>query len=250
MRIRILSDLHLEFGPLTLPQVDADVVVLAGDIHKKTHGVRWANDTFSMPVIYVLGNHEFYGDRIDRVLRDCRAAASAHVHVLEGDSVTIDGVRFLGSTLWTDFDLFGAQRRGLAMDECHRAMNDFKLIRVQVEERYPRFSPALAMKAHRRTRQWLTDRLAEGDVRRTVVVTHHAPHRGSLAPEYAHDLLSAAYVSELGDLLGAVPLWIHGHTHTSFDYRVGDTRVMCNPRGYVPTELNDTFAPDCVVEVG
>lgn len=249
MRILVLSDLHLEFGPLPLPTIDADVVVLAGDIHKKTHGVRWANATFSAPVVYVLGNHEFYGDQIQRVLRDCRAAAAPHVHVLERDAVEIGGIRFLGCTLWTDFDLFGVSMRGAAADRCRQVMNDFRIIRIKHGESYPRFSPLHAARIHLESRRWLEREIQSGDPRRTVVVTHHAPHRGSLAPEFEHDLVSAAYVSDLGELVGTTPLWIHGHTHTSFDYAVGGTRVICNPRGYAPGELNESFDARRVVEV-
>jgi len=249
MRIRILSDLHLEFGPFKPPPVDADLVVLAGDIHKGANGVRWANERFSVPVIYVLGNHEFYGKEIHHTLTKCREAAAPHVHVLDRDAVEVGGYRFLGVTLWTDFDLFDEIRRMPVFEACQSGMNDFKVIRYNTNNTYRRFSPPAARALHRRGREWLEQQLAAGDSPRTVVVTHHAPHRGSLAPEFAHDLVSAAYVSDLSALMGSVTLWIHGHTHTSFDYLVDGTRVVCNPRGYAPNDLNPGFDPELVVEV-
>jgi predicted phosphodiesterase len=248
-RIHILSDLHLEFEPLAIPATDADVIVLAGDIGLKAHGVEWANDTFKVPVVYVLGNHEFYGGQIDRVLAKCRATAAPHVHVLEQEAVTIAGLRFLGCTLWTDFALFGEHRHIVGMLDAQRVMTDFQRIRIKKGDRYPKFSPGYSVVLHRAARQWLAAELATADAGHTVVVTHHAPHRGSLAPEFEHDLLSSAYVSDLSPLMGSVPLWIHGHTHTSFDYSVGSTRVICNPRGYAPMQPNDAFDASLVVEI-
>ena len=249
MRIRVLSDLHLEFGAMELAAVDADLVVLAGDIHTKAHGVRWANTAFEVPVLYVLGNHEFYGQRIDRAIRECKAAAAPHVHVLEREEIHVAGVRFLACTLWTDFRLFGDLQQAHAAYLCSQVMNDFRRVHIRIADGYRKFSPVHAARIHRECRQWLRARLAEGDPARTVVVTHHAPHRGSLVPEFAHDLLSAAYVSDLSQFMGTVPLWIHGHTHASFDYRVGNTRVLCNPRGYTPDDLNPEFDPTLFVEV-
>jgi predicted phosphodiesterase len=248
-RIHVLSDIHLEFAPFTPPDVGADVVVLAGDIGTKFHGVEWANDTFRCPVVYLLGNHEYYGGDLARVIAKCRANAAPHVHVLDGESVSLAGVHFLGATLWTDFDLFGAELRTQAMYAAESVMTDFKRIRVENHGHFVRLRAAYTRRVFVERREWLAAELAHGQPGRTVVVTHHAPHRGSLAEEFAQDLVSAAYVSDLTALLGKSALWIHGHTHTSFDYRVEGTRVLCNPRGYAPADVNPGFRPDLVVEV-
>ena len=223
----------------------ADVVVLAGDISTGTRGVVWANATFSVPVVYVLGNHEFYGHKLDRLVQQCMDAAAPHVHVLERRSVEIDGVRFLGCTLWTDFRLFGDAQRHHAMDQAGQMMNDYRRIRL-ARDGFRRLKPVDTLKEHEHSRRWLSDELAHGDLSRTVVVTHHAPHRGSLASRFRDDPVSAAYVSDLSECLGKVPLWIHGHTHAFADYRVGETRVVCNPRGYAQEQVPG-FSPDLLV---
>lgn len=253
MKILVLSDLHNEFHPFVPPDLGGiDVVVLAGDIDIGTKGVEWANRAFpSCPVVMVLGNHEFYRGVHHKVLAECREAAAPHVHLLECDEVMIDGVRFLGTTLWTDFGLFGLEKRVWAVLDAQAAMTDYKLIRVHAEGRYRRMRPADTIRLHREARRWLAERLADPprDPARTVVVTHHAPHPGSLVPAYAHDPCSAAYVSDLTELMGRSALWIHGHTHTSFDYSVSGTRVICNPRGYWKDELNRAFNPSFTVEI-
>jgi Icc-related predicted phosphoesterase len=174
-----LCDLHFEFGNFVPPVVDADVVVLAGDVHVKNRGLQWIFDQkFEIPVLYVLGNHEFYREKfpglIDKLKMD---AEGTNVPVLENDSVEIGGYRFFGCTLWSDMELLGDQHASLiaAAD----TMNDYRLIRLE-----------------------------------------HQPR-----------------------------LWIHGHTHESFDYEIGKTRVVCNPRGYASIEENKGFRPDYTLVV-
>ena len=249
MRIHVLSDLHLEFAPFVPPDVGADVIVLAGDIWLKDRGVRWANETFSRPVVYVCGNHEFYGDRIDRVQRECREVAAANVHFLDRSSVEIGGYRFLGATLWTDFELFGEHSRIFAMLEANEKMTDFKRIRVKHGGTYRKFSSGIAAGIHAETCKWLEVEFDRGDPSRTVVVTHHAPHPQSVHPMFEEDLVTAAYVSDLTRLLGRSALWIHGHTHLSFDYTVAGTRVVCNARGYHGIEPNFDFDPAMTVDL-
>src|SRR5437868_12338059 len=107
MKIQIYSDLHLSFAPFEPAITDADVVILAGDIDIKSRGVAWANDTFQCPVIYVCGNHEYYGGHIDRTLQKMRDAAAPHVHVLENEALILDQTRFLVTTAWTDYSSTG-----------------------------------------------------------------------------------------------------------------------------------------------
>lgn len=257
MRIAVASDLHLEFSEIDVADDGADVVVLAGDIHVGAEGVRWAAERFALPVIYVAGNHEFYDGDIIATAAAMRAAAEGtNVHLLDDDAVTIAGVRFLGAVLWTDFDLFEDDAvRADAFARCLAFMPDFRIITNGSGVLTPEDTIAM----HARSRAWLAAEIAAGNGGGpTVVVTHHAPHRGSLAPRFAEDPVSAAFVSDLAPLMdgeaGAPPeLWIHGHTHTSFDYRVGTTRVVCNPRGYSRKpgghRENPLFRPDFVVEV-
>ncbi|HUT49257.1 MAG TPA: metallophosphoesterase [Alphaproteobacteria bacterium] len=251
-RILIASDLHLEFSDITLDASTADIVVLAGDIHEGAAGIEWAKSRFAQPVIYVAGNHEFYNGEIGAVTAAMKAAAvGSNVHVLDDEAVTISGVRILGAVLWTDFALYGEQVKSEAFGQCLKFMPDFKIVSYGSEILAPEDTIAM----HARSRDWLAGNLALSHDGPTVVVTHHAPHRGSLAARFAEDPVSAAFVSDLeAMILEAGPaLWIHGHTHTSFDYQVGPTRVVCNPRGYTRKpnahRENPGFARDFSIEV-
>ena len=251
MKIRILSDLHLEFQRWAPPKVDADVVVLAGDIHVGIQGVDWARRHFPLsPVIYVPGNHEFYGEHMQNLRGDLlRAGRDSRVDVLDGDNLVIGGVRFLGATLWTDFALQGTDLSSIdrAMADADRGMNDFRLIRYGARGR---FLPKNARAIHLAQVRWLRIKLAEKFLGPTIVVTHHLPHRHSISPRYQGSDLNPSFASDLSDLMGSsVSLWIHGHTHESFDYLVNGTRVVCNPRGYAPMELNPAFDPGLTVDV-
>jgi len=246
VKFHILSDLHTEFGPFSVPDVGADVLVLAGDIGVGDRGLAFAGQAADIPVIYVPGNHEFYRQDLS-LLAELRAATPPPVHLLDNDEVQIGGVRVLGAVLWTDFALFGEVERELAMLRAAMMMNDFHLI----AEEGSAFTPAAAYRRHKASRAWLEERLAEPFAGPTVVVTHHAPSARSVPGRYAGDLLSAAYASDLEALIGRYQprLWIHGHTHTSYDYRIAATRILCNPRGYFPQALNPDFDPALVVEV-
>lgn len=287
MKLLVLSDLHLEFGqfvPSREPKVDA--VILAGDIHSPGRKIfKWARrkDVFgpNIPIIVVPGNHEFYGTTYELELREMRQAASnTGVHLLDQDELILAAsncssghrVRFLGTTLWTDFRapvlVDGAQNRnpGLALAEANRRLNDFRLINVQgahtstvIDSSAPTRAPRRLLRAedtlvmHVQARDWLLRKFAEPFDGPTVVVTHHAPSLGSMAARYASDWLSPAFVSDLPAEFFSVPkLWVHGHTHTSFDYQIGQCRIVSNPRGYKLRHggfENTVFNPELALDV-
>lgn len=238
MKIHILSDVHNEFSEFVPPPTDADVVVLAGDIHQGTDGIDWARRHFKAPVIYLAGNHEFYRhdmpemmERLrERAAAACKGASVPAIHFLDGEAVVIGGVRFLGATLWTDFALYGDDSGAIefAMFEASRGMNDFRVIR----NGGGLFTPSDARELFQAAAKFLSKALAEPFAGRTVVVTHHAPSARSIMPQYEGDSLNPAFASNLESLMGAPKLWIHGHMHSSLDYEVNGTRVVCNPRGY------------------
>ena len=248
MRIRVLSDLHLEFGNWTPPSAPADVVVLAGDINKRDRAVEWIKLHFSdVPVIYIAGNHEFYGSNTSGVFSKLReSVAGSSIRFLENEAAEINGTVFLGCTLWTDFNLFGAPEHSAPI--AVKAMNDYRQIRVVPG--YRRLSGLDTAGFHRTSRRWLGDELARNAGRDVVVVCHHAPSSQSLAPEAAHQIVSAAYASPLDEFVqtSKARLWIHGHTHRSVDYLLGATRVLSNQKGY-PDQTNTGFVPDLVVEI-
>lgn len=272
MKLLILSDLHLEVEAFEPPQgLEFDAVILAGDIHSPgRRAVQWAEARFAgKPVIYVPGNHEYYDSRMDLAQSEARTAATGgQVHLLDGGDIVIEGVRFLGCTLWTDFELPvetpGGRRQdaALTMRRATNLLNDYSLIRTADELAEPdtwrsrqgrKLRAEDTLRIHQSQRAWLSENLGEPFAGPTVVVTHHPPHRGSLAKRYAEDWVSGAFVNELPETFFDVPvLWVHGHTHQSFDYRVRSCRVVCNPRGYVTwsgrTE-NQTFDPGLVLQL-
>ncbi len=251
VKLNILSDLHLSLGALDIPQNDADAVILAGDIARPREAVAWASG-FTKPVLYVPGNHEFYGGSIagatDELKRLC---AGTGIRVLDNDVAIIDGVRFLGTTLWTDFMLFGeGEQRAAAIQQALSFMRDFSRIRADATTL---FTPDASAALFKIQAEWLERKLSEPHAGPTVVITHHAPSRMSIHPRFAGSLLNACFVSAAEHLIGAgrARLWIHGHTHDSFDYRLNGTRVLCNPRGYAKNGVNENplFDPNLLVEI-
>lgn len=241
MKIWTFSDLHFAFSRLDydFEFPDADVCVVAGDITSPPlASVRWLQEHIGsrMPVVLVAGNHEYYGYEYTSALAEVRARADEYpdVHFLEDREVVIGGVRFLGATLWTDFELYG--RPVEAMREAHLAMNDYRAIMHTVEPPV-RMRPDITREIHKQSRAWLADRLAQPFDGPTVVVTHTCPHMLSVHPQYAGDALNPAFASDLSAEIARFQpdVWIHGHTHSNFDYMVPGTktRVVCNPRGYV-----------------
>ena len=248
MKILILSDLHIEFDDYKIEYSTIDLVILAGDIHTKDHGLKWAlNNIKNIPVIYILGNHEFYGKAYPKLIHSLKESAkNSNVHILEKDVLSIDGVNFLGCTLWTDFELFGDPR--IAGFECQQVMTDFKKIRVS-----PKFSKLRSLDVasiHRQSLAWLCKELDKRRKQTNIVITHHAPSARSLPEQYKNDMVSSAYVSNLDDVLKkySPSYWIHGHLHNSSNYLVGATQVICNPRGY-PNERNSNFKDDYIIEI-
>ena len=250
MKIRVLSDLHADFGTVVLPHVEADVTVLAGDIRPGKSALEWIRRSFpsEQPIIYVLGNHEFYGRAIPKLIGDFRrTSAGSNIHILENDCLTINGVRFLGCTLWTDFSLFGDP--AVAGREAARVMNDYCRIRVSPEFR--RLTGRDTATLHARSVRWLREQLDLPAAPPTVIVTHHAPSPRSLDPVDAEELISAAYASNLDSLVAAshARLWIHGHLHRPADYWIGETRIISNPRGYPDEVIDKSFDPALVFEL-
>ena len=244
MKLRILSDTHLDHrrGRFELEKIEHDVLVCVGDVRGNvTDGIKVLEKMSEQPVVFVAGNHEFYGfegTSLEVAYEEGRkrAGESGPVHLLENEAFVFGGVRFLGTTLWTDYALYGEDYQEVAIRIARRELNDHRHIRLRGPRNALRpFTPFDALALHHKARQWLSEALSEPFDGPTVVCTHHAPHRRSVAAQYEGHLLTAAFVSHLSELVegpNAPDLWIHGHTHTAFDYRVGRCRVVCNPLGY------------------
>ncbi len=234
MKIQFFSDVHLEFGATPLPVTDADVIVAAGDVNIGATGVAWLKAS-GKPTIYVAGNHEYYGGDVNQVQREIRSAvAGSAVRFLECDSAEIDGVRFLGTTLWTDF--LGGD--SAVMATLRENMNDYQQIGYRGRLLDPRDLAAI----NRASRAWLEAQLASAFAGPTVVVTHHAPLFASWRSS-PNSLFMPAYCNDLSRLMHRYPiaLWVHGHVHARSDYHANAARVVCNPRGYDGYQLVDGF---------
>jgi len=293
VKIQVASDLHLEFvernwpnGRLIEPVEGAEVLVMAGDIHVGTRGFNAFAD-WPVPVVYLAGNHEFYRQHYDNLLREMRrlqatadqaaenqsdqapgegqedltgsvglgSTRRSNMHFLEQDEYILpsatETVRFLGTTLWTDYALDGDPDAAMAV--AGASLNDHRLIKYG--DGY--FTPRQARAVHRTARAWLANKLHEPFDGKTVVITHHGPHPLSVDPQYQGNALNPAFSSDLSELMGKAALWIHGHTHSSVDYVVNGTRVVANPAGYpvgarhsLRLHLeNPNFKPDLLIEV-
>lgn len=250
VRIRYLSDLHIEFTdykPDSLPSVGEDFVVLAGDIGEGLRGIAWAQRVLKdRRVVYVLGNHEFYGKNFVQFVGEARAfAANSNVSLLECDQVEVAGLRVLGCTLWTDFLLYGHRERPEMMRHAMRYMADYSEIRS------PRGGGLIASETLDRCEKsaaWLRKALRAKD-RPTLVVTHHAPSAQNANPDFEGQPSNAAFHSNFDELIASPCLaWIHGHTHHSARTTINGVPLVTNQRGY-PNERLGSFAWDRILEV-
>lgn len=253
VRLNVISDLHLGQGSLPVPTAACDIVILAGDISRPAQAVEWARG-ISRPVLYVPGNHEFYGGSLSSTVAELnRYAKGTNIHVLDNEQIVLEGIRFLGSTLWSDFNLYGSGApRQQAITEALAFIRDFVRIRSDINPGAS-LAPEEIEDVFKSNRQWLERKLSEHYDGPTVVITHHAPSPKSIHPRFEGSPINNCFVSNSEYLMGAdrAALWIHGHTHDSFDYEVDGTRVLCNPRGYARDGINENklFDPDLIVEV-
>lgn len=250
MRLWVLSDLHLDVNvgaPFMLPspQPAHDAVVIAGDVcEDPAAAVAWivGSGLAARPVVFVPGNHEFYGrDRREALDAGRRAAAGhANVHLLDGDSIEIGDRVFHGATLWTDYALTGNPEG--AMRAAERLLSDHRLIRNGARA----WTAADAQAEHAARAGWLAEALARRPKAHNVVVTHHAPRLRPEAVRFRDHPLAAAFASNLTGLLGDAAVWVHGHTHAAADHVFAGCRIVNNPRGYVRRETTG-FDPACIV---
>lgn len=267
MKILVYSDLHYEFGTFDPPPQENEEeigLILAGDIatvnaDRKPIGpliLDYLADRFKW-VLFVYGNHEFYHGVVEDVKADTKEACKqlSNVYILDNDSMMIDDVLFIGSTLWTSMD----NSNPLLMLNAKAGINDYQVIRYRVDPliTYP-LRPHNTVQYFDDAQHFIFSSLEEIDSkvppRKVVVVTHYPPSYLSCADEYKGDHLNGAFMTEMNEtiLKSANPpdLWIHGHVHNSSDYMIGDkTRIVCNPRGYYPGMLNPSFNPNFVIEL-
>ena len=257
MKVRVLSDLHLEFGDFD--PGEGDVLVLAGDIcdavayiHRCDEDYRERYQRFFSrcvlnynKVFYVMGNHEHYNCAFLDTPQILRDKLPEGITLLDNSSEFYEGWHFVGATMWTDFAGKEENRR-----TAERCLNDYNYI---FQDRYCRknIDADFIAKQNDNTRVWLNQCLPtlRGNV---MVITHHAPSYDSIDEDYVMSDTVSAYASNMNDFIKSQPnvkVWVHGHIHSSKDYKIGDCRVICNPRGYHKEGENLMFNPNMQLDL-
>ncbi|NTH25637.1 phosphohydrolase [Agrobacterium rhizogenes] len=270
MRAWIVSDIHtspidtLLGTSLHIP--DADICICAGDISNDIStsiAYLLRNIESHMPVVLVLGNHDFYGSSIDFALEKARRQVEGNrIHLLENESIEIAGCRFVGATLWTDFSVpIGGdehippeERRAKAFELVPWQMADFHAIFRSDERRSGENGLVTVheiLKRHIASRSYIDHELSRPFDGRTIVLTHHAPHMRSMDPNFFGHVTNAAFASDLSGIIERRKphLWIHGHIHKFRDYMADQTRVICNPRGYSRERETSGFRAGFVIDI-
>jgi predicted phosphodiesterase len=277
MRLQILSDLHLESNPdfTFAPMPDVDLLVLAGDIGSYQAGSALDGADFGLEryaplgreahwpkVLYIPGNHEFDDlDFDETMLRLRQICERLGIIWLEKEAMLIDGIRFIGTTLWSDFEALAAQQktetlRLQQLEKAYRAANFYLSKNTTMHNGQPVLAEDMrqfGLDCH----AWLRQALSQPYDGTTVVVTHFAPTLLSADPRYGLSPGTAGFCNALDDLLPQADLWIHGHLHCPHDYRVAgqrdgrdvSCRVVANPLGYAGKGEQEGFRPDWVIEV-
>lgn len=277
MKIKLVSDLHLEFGDIDIyNEQNCDVLILSGDImvaqdlhdypadylnKQNTFGARQnaailyrsflkrCSDRFPH-VIFVAGNHEYYHgkfpDAVDYLREEC--AAYPNVYFLEMDSKQIEDITFVGCTLWTDMN----KGDPVTLYSVSDMMNDFRIVRNS-QRNYARLRPQDTVNKHHDHVAYIKHVVENDATKKYVVVGHHSPSKLSTHEKYKGErIMNGCYSSDLSDFIldhPQIKLWTHGHTHYPFDYMLGETRIVCNPRGYEGYEDPSGWDPNIVLEV-
>lgn len=262
MKLQVMSDLHLEFGGMRIENAGADVLVLAGDIFvadyfnrgetspyysKAEYALKFFRqccDKFDY-VVYIMGNHEHYMGEFNTTIETLRNnLLFSNLIISDNDVFTLKDKKFLAGTMWTNFDY-----NPVIANRVSGYLNDYRVIKNK-ESKTWRFTPEDALKEHNK----LIYKFDQGPF--DVIITHHAPSFKSRHIKWkaGDEGANYGYYSHLDDIVmeSKASIWIHGHTHDSHDYCIGDTRIVCNPRGYVSsigTPENREFNPNLVVEI-
>lgn len=240
--------MHQEFGISLVDFTNIDLLIIAGDLNLGIKGIEWLKANIKhIPVVYVLGNHEYYKGSYPKTLHKIQASAeNTNIYVLENKSVIINGITFHGATLWTDFELYGNPTVYGSL--CQSQMNDYRLIRL--DPSYSKLRSIDTYKMHYHSVKWLENSLTDSVTDKNIVITHHAPSIKSIPEEFKENPTSSAYASNLESfILQHKPdYWIHGHIHQPINYCIGNTEIICNPYGYINEKYNG-YNPKLIIDV-
>jgi predicted phosphohydrolase len=268
MKAWIISDMHVTQADMTaeIEIPPADVCLCAGDVSEFVeHGLEFLKRRIAptIPVVLVLGNHDYYGNTIAGALAEARERGDGHnIHILENDTLAIDHIRIIGATLWTDYHIpWGAEdelplpeRAQAAVYFCRREMLDFR--EIHGSPPFPDGMPRLIasreiIARHAESKGFISNEMAKPWNGKTIVMTHHAPSPRSLLKQYQGRAANAAFASDLTEVIlkGRPDIWVHGHIHQFHDYIEGDTRVICNPLGYRHERGKNGYRSGFVIEL-
>jgi predicted phosphodiesterase len=241
MKIQVLSDLHIPHSPFIIPKMESDAIVLAGDIHTGYYDTMLylleIRRIHQKPIIFVPGNHEFYGCNYIKEYNKWQNTEERNIHILNVNThFDFMNHRFIGDTLWSD-----VSRNPIKEIIIKNTINDFKVIDY--------FDVETCTHIYKCNKVILLDAIKKSPLP-VITITHHAPSYRSIADKYKPSDLSAAFATPLDatiDQFDNLKLWLHGHTHNSSDYHIGKTRILCNPKGY--NNENADFNPNLLIDI-
>lgn len=280
MKIALVSDLHLEFAPIKLPPTEAEILLLAGDIvpiaylseqrtdaggravQKRTEAFIAESLSQYKHVFHIMGNHEYYHGTWETTVdefRDYWSKRAPQVTVLNKEAVVVDGFMLWGGTLWTDF----SGGNPVYMEAARDGMNDYNLIHKEnlggpyLSRNNLKLRPADTQEEHENARYILKEDLETDPEDKWVVMTHHSPSWRSVHEKHNGSILNSSYASDMDQFIydhQQIYTWVHGHTHNNWDYKIDNTRILCNPRGYAHPNMpnrpeNEDFNPGFVFEI-
>ena len=257
MKIKVWSDLHLEFRKylfdhihLEHPDDKETTLLLAGDISTGTTAQPFVEEMCKhfKYVIMIHGNHEYYYNDFEKTVANWQAweleGSPKNFHFLYNDYRVLDGVRFLGGTMWTSFN----DGDVITMGAAHRIMTDY----VEISNRGNRITPDFVMAEHDKFMDFLLRKFDEPFDGPTVVMSHHSPGNALKRRGRVGDRVESCYFADIEEVIGyhnVADLWVHGHTHNNWDYVINETRVVCNPYGYWGYDTNKEFDRNLILEV-
>ena len=255
MKIHLISDLHCDFSKYHNELPECDVVVIAGDVAEDSwYLIDICNYNPTHKIIFVPGNHDFYGGNIEKKLNNLREIQTnicKNLFVLQNESITIDDVEFFGSTLWSGLESYGKHYTDKLKEWYHRSIADSRYI--------TNWSADTMLQEHNVCTKNLTEFLSNDNSMKKVVITHFAPSLKSVHESYSGSVPFNSYWCNnfSDDFISKADIWLHGHVHNSFDYTVNQfegarqCRVVCNPRGYCDeyTDENKMFDPELIIEI-